>query len=222
MATSRSEGLRERRRRETRRDIHMAAVRLVRESGFDKVTVDMISAEAGVSPRTFFNYFPNKESALLPGPTEVPPALAAEFVGAGAAPPRQVLADVTRLLVREMTDNPPERTMMHDVFMLADSHPPVLAVLLARMEGFHSSVANAIAQRMGQRPEDELPDLIAALALTAVRTGLERWSREDPNGAEDDSPVPYVSAPWNGCSPCRRTEPRPVGPFSPRPATHHP
>ncbi|MER7795064.1 TetR family transcriptional regulator [Streptomyces sp. NPDC097640] len=189
---SQSEGLRDRRRRETRHDIHTAALRLVREHGFDKITVDMISAEAGVSPRTFFNYFPNKESALLPGPTEVPPALAAEFVGAGAASPQEVLADVTRLLVREMTDNPPERTMMHDVFELAGSHPAVLAALLARMEGFQKSIAGAVAQRMGQRPEDEMPNLIAALALTAVRTGLEHWSREDPHSAEDDSPVPYV------------------------------
>lgn len=187
-----NEGLRDRRRRETRLEIHTAALRLAREHGFDKITVDMISAEAGVSPRTFFNYFPNKEGALLLGPTEVPPDLAAEFVAAGTASPREVLADVTRLLVREMADNPPERATMHDVFALAHSHPPVQAALLARIEGFQRSIADAVAQRMGQQPEDEVPSLIAALALTAVRAGLERWSREVPQSAEDDSPIPYV------------------------------
>lgn len=188
--TSRNEGLRDRRRRETRLEIHTATLRLAREHGFDKITVDMISAEAGVSPRTFFNYFPSKEGALLLGPTEVPPDLAAEFA-AGSASPREVLADVTRLLVREMADNPPERATMHEVFTLAHGHPSVQAALLARIEGFQRSIADAVAQRMGQQPEDEMPSLIAALALTAVRTGLERWSREVPQSA-DDSPIPYV------------------------------
>ncbi|WP_427918810.1 TetR family transcriptional regulator [Streptomyces sp. cg40] len=183
--------MRDRRRRETRREIHTAALRLTRKHGFDKVTVDMISAEAGISPRTFFNYFPNKEGALLPGPAEVPPALATEFVAAGPASPGEVLEGVIGLLVREMTDNPPERTTMHDVFALADSHPPVQAVLLARIGDFERSIAEAVAQRMGQGPEDELPSMIAALALTAVRTGMERWSRVAPQ-SDDDSPVPYV------------------------------
>jgi hypothetical protein len=33
---------------------------------------------------------------------------------------------------------------------------------------------------------------IAALALTGVRTGMERWASQESPGDEDDSPVPYV------------------------------
>ncbi|HXO12731.1 MAG TPA: TetR family transcriptional regulator, partial [Mycobacterium sp.] len=62
-------GLRERRRRQTSADIRGAAVRLVRERGFDKVTIEAICVEAGISVRTFFNYFPNKESAIAYGPS---------------------------------------------------------------------------------------------------------------------------------------------------------
>ncbi|HWF28610.1 MAG TPA: helix-turn-helix domain-containing protein, partial [Mycobacterium sp.] len=57
-------GLRERRRRQTSADIRDAAVRLAQERGFDKVTIEEICVEAGLSTRTFFNYFPNKESAI--------------------------------------------------------------------------------------------------------------------------------------------------------------
>ncbi|GHB82946.1 TetR family transcriptional regulator [Streptomyces umbrinus] len=187
-----SEGLRDRRRRQTWREIHGAALRLAQEHGYDKVTVDMISAEAGVSPRTFFNYFPNKEAAVLPGPAELAPALAAEFATSGDTHPRDVLADLTRLLVRDLTDNPPQREEMHAVFALTRSHPALLAALLAGFDGFQRSIAEAVAQRLGQRSEDEVPTLIAALVLTAVRTGLERWASMEPPGDEDDSPVPYV------------------------------
>ena len=55
----------ERKKRETRRAIHRAALDLVEESGFDAVTTDQIAGRAGVSPRTFFNYFPTKEAAVL-------------------------------------------------------------------------------------------------------------------------------------------------------------
>ncbi|MGO9925535.1 MAG: TetR family transcriptional regulator, partial [Mycobacterium sp.] len=60
-------GLRERRRRQTSADIRDAAVRLARERGFDRVTIEDIGVAAGISPRTFFNYFPNKESAIAYG-----------------------------------------------------------------------------------------------------------------------------------------------------------
>ncbi|MPY55656.1 TetR family transcriptional regulator [Streptomyces spongiae] len=185
-------GLRDRRRRQTRRDIHAAALWLAREHGFDKITVDMISAEAGVSPRTFFNYFPNKEAAVLPGPTELPEGLAAQFITRGAAHPREVLADLTQLLVRDLADNAPQRQEMHAVFALTRSHPALLAAMLARFDSFQRSIAEAVAQRLEQRPDGEVPTLLAALALTAMRTGLERWACEESQSEADDSPVPYV------------------------------
>lgn len=64
-AARRSSGLRERRRQETRLDIADAATRLVAEHGMDRTTVEMIAEQAGISPRTFFNYFATKAEAVL-------------------------------------------------------------------------------------------------------------------------------------------------------------
>ena len=41
------------------------------------------------------------------------------------------------------------------------------------------------------RPDDEIPALISALALTAVRSGIESWTSGGPKDAQD-TPMPYV------------------------------
>lgn len=57
--------LRERNRVDTWTAIHNAAAELALEHGWTATTVDKIAAQAGVSKRTFFNYFPSKEDAIL-------------------------------------------------------------------------------------------------------------------------------------------------------------
>jgi AcrR family transcriptional regulator len=62
-----SPGLRERKKDATREALHRAAVKLAIAHGFEHVTVEAVADEAGVSRRTFSNYFANKEGALLYG-----------------------------------------------------------------------------------------------------------------------------------------------------------
>jgi AcrR family transcriptional regulator len=184
-------GLRERRRRATSADIRGAAVRLAQARGFDKVTIDEICVEAGVSTRTFFNYFPNKESAIAYGPSDIPPDLAADFVAAGPAPYSAVLAELITLAAHHLRDLPPDRQQAVGMLELAKSTPAVLSAFLADLERFQNQLTNIVALRQGMRPDDEIPALISALALTAVRSGLERWACAEP-GEADDTPMPYV------------------------------
>ncbi|WP_062072521.1 TetR/AcrR family transcriptional regulator [Demequina sediminicola] len=58
-------GLRQRQREQTWQDLHMAAVELARKHGLEGATIDAIAERAGVSRRTFFNYYPSKEDAIL-------------------------------------------------------------------------------------------------------------------------------------------------------------
>lgn len=60
--------LRERRRLETARTIQMATLELAIPNGLENVTTEEISVAAGISTRTFFNYFTNKEAAAVGSP----------------------------------------------------------------------------------------------------------------------------------------------------------
>src|SRR6185295_7840208 len=60
-----SEGLRERKKRQTRESIAAAAMQLFQARGFDAVTVADVARAADVSEKTVFNYFPTKEDLVF-------------------------------------------------------------------------------------------------------------------------------------------------------------
>lgn len=70
----------EQRRIDTWKAIHQAAAELALKDGLAHSTIDAIANHAGISRRTFFNYFPTKEDAVLGlGPPEVPADALATF-----------------------------------------------------------------------------------------------------------------------------------------------
>lgn len=56
--------LRDRKRDETRRSLTDAAYAIVRDDGVEALTAEAVADRAGVSRRTFFNYFPSVDSVL--------------------------------------------------------------------------------------------------------------------------------------------------------------
>jgi AcrR family transcriptional regulator len=59
------EGLRERKKRQTRETIAAAAMALFEARGFDEVTIAEIARAADVSEKTISNYFPSKEDLVF-------------------------------------------------------------------------------------------------------------------------------------------------------------
>ena len=59
------ESLRSKKARHTRNALHESAITRVLEDGLDCTTVAAIAADAGVSTRTFFNYYETKEDAIV-------------------------------------------------------------------------------------------------------------------------------------------------------------
>lgn len=57
--------MRQQRRERTHAALHQSALALVQQKGLRATTTDEIVEDAGVSPRTLFNYFASKEDAVL-------------------------------------------------------------------------------------------------------------------------------------------------------------
>ena len=71
MSTNDNGGVRERKKLATREALSAAALRLALEHRPQNVRVDDIAEAAGVSPRTYNNYFSSREQAIvvaLPSP----------------------------------------------------------------------------------------------------------------------------------------------------------
>ena len=58
--------LRERKRQRTRQQLVSSAMQLFERKGYEQTTVAEITSAAGVSTKTFFNYFASKDEVLFP------------------------------------------------------------------------------------------------------------------------------------------------------------
>lgn len=169
------EGLRDRKKRHTRAALARAAVELIAERGLDHVTVDDISAAAGVSPRTFFNYFAGKEEAVVGPDPDAGPRIAARITAQPAS--CSAAAAVREALLAEVAD---ELAYDQELCLLrinvVHQHPTLLARVFAAGAETERHMVAAVAARCGLSPDDTYPQLLVAVAGAAFRVALTRWT----------------------------------------------
>ncbi|MCX4745709.1 TetR family transcriptional regulator [Kitasatospora sp. NBC_01287] len=138
-------GRREQNKRRTHHALEEAATRLFREQGYEATTVRDIAQAAGVGERTFFRYFPSKESLIVQQVRDIIPLLAEEISARPAAePPLAALREAVLELSRRYDTVPaillvgpqpltPHPTSRGDRFLLFDLEEAVAAAFLARL-----------------------------------------------------------------------------------------
>ena len=198
-------GLRERKRIATRRAIQLAALELASERGFDHVTVDEISHAANVSPRTFFNYFPSKESAIIGELPELPDEASIErFIEAGPAEP--ILDGMGRLLIAAIEtggldgdldgahagENAASAKELHALRRtLLKGNPELFAQRMASMHKFEDALSAVVQRRLAHDEPDLAGDeealhqrarLVTYVAFAGMRHAWSCWA--DHGGVE--------------------------------------
>jgi AcrR family transcriptional regulator len=172
-----STGLREQKRAVVRQALSGAALRLALERGLEQVLVADIAAEAGVSPRTFNNYFSSKEEAV------VAPAfdrMAQVLVTFGKRPPSEPLWEsVTQAILAQFPAPSRAGAETAGHARLVTDNAGLRAEQLKAYAAIERLLADAIAERLGADAdadaEDLFPSLVAAAAIGASRAAFDHW-----------------------------------------------
>ena len=165
-------GLRERKKQATRKALRDAALRLALERGAENVRVDDIAEAAGVSPRTYNNYFSSREQAIVAAVTAEREARVAAAVAARPATVR--LADaVIDAIVEQYTD---PGSHGHEVLLLLTTRPALRDAFLGTAAEIEHPLTAVIAERIGDTGRPTAQVLSASVAA-AVRIALQQWVR---------------------------------------------
>lgn len=159
--------LRERKKAATRAALSAAALRLALEQGADKVRVDDIADAAGVSPRTYNNYFASREQAIVAAITAERALRVAAALRARADQP---LADAVVAAVVEQYATEPDG----DALTLITTAPRLRAEFVEAVSEIRQPVESAIAERVG---DPVVAAVLAASVSAAARVALEQWVR---------------------------------------------
>jgi AcrR family transcriptional regulator len=184
---SEDEGLRSRKKRDTRRRIAMAAMALFVEHGFDAVTVAQVAHAADVSEKTVFNYFPTKEDLAL---ARFEPRIEALITALSELPPEVSIVEPFRDMTLGFLDmaefEPVDRTLA--LYRLIMSSRTLEDRLRRVWEEETARLTPVVAQALGTDPADLVPAVVARALTGAHRTLFRAAVRRLVDG-EDRSVV---------------------------------
>ncbi|MER7756703.1 TetR/AcrR family transcriptional regulator [Kitasatospora sp. NPDC097643] len=175
-------GLRERKKQATREALREAALRLALERGPGQVRVEDIAEAAGVSPRTYNNYFASREQAIVSAVTADREARIAAAVAARPAGVR--LADAVTQAVVEQYTNTGEREQK--ALLLITTQTALREAFLDTTAGIEPPLTAVIAERLDDA-ETRTARVLAASVAAAVRIALEGWLQPAGNAEAAES-----------------------------------
>lgn len=171
--------LRDRRRLETARDIQQATLKLATARGLDSVTTEAIAAAAGVSTRTFFNYYPNKEAAAI----GIPPGFRDEDKLELRKGRAALSADIKLFLDRHMAALTKDEATLRMVRKIVRSNAKASSVL----DRFLLAERDELAECLRARVDDtHTATALAANAVACTSRAIHLW--------ENDENVPLTQA----------------------------
>jgi AcrR family transcriptional regulator len=181
-------GRRDRKKRATREAICDAALQLVAERGYARVTIEDITEAVDVAARTFFNYFSSKEAAVIGVDPErieqMRQSLLARPVGESPLQAlRAVFLEYAALIDTELDNLGASKGAWYQRFCVVRGDPELLGAYSAYMAEVERGLAEALAERLGTDfAHDLYPALVTATTLAATRVAIMYWSA---NGGVD-------------------------------------
>jgi len=157
----------------TRQALRQAALDLFATRGYDSVTTDMIAERAGVSPRTFFRYFPTKESVLLGGKVDWNRSFVDKFPAQPATSNDVEAVCATFVALAPLLIGRRRRLLAYERAVASSS--TLRGHVQDHQAEDRGSIASAVAVRRGLTEPDESCHLLALVAFCAFRAALDSW-----------------------------------------------
>lgn len=171
MSERSTEGLRERKRRETHQRIIDSALRLFLAYGYEGTTLDAIAAEASISRRTFFSYFESKDDIIMAWQHARWAGMFADLLS--TSPDIRPLDAVRDVLVKQASGYTNEEMLAIDKLMRSSTS------LLARKQAFYAGQEQKLFETLCEvwrQPERRTAlRMVAVVSLGALRLAIQDW-----------------------------------------------
>lgn len=169
-------GRRERKKARTKAAIQHEALRLFRQKGYDKTTMEEIAEAADVSASTLFRHFSSKEALVLTD--EYDPLI---IEACRSQPAELGPVEAIRRGIRDIFEHVSKETLadMRDRAALAVSVPDLRAAMLDQLAQAVRDLTGVVAERAGQ-PRDDFAVATLAGAVLGVMLSAELYWVEHP------------------------------------------
>jgi TetR/AcrR family transcriptional regulator, regulator of mycofactocin system len=155
----------------SRDEVQRVALALFAERGFEETTLDDVAAAVGVSRRTLFRYYPSKNDIVW---GEFSEQLKGLRSGLAAAAPDQPLMEVLRRAVVGFNDYGDQEELRIRMGLIT-SVPALQGHSMLRYRDWCDVIAEFVAERLGGRVDDHLPQVIANAALGTAMATYRHW-----------------------------------------------
>ncbi|NOK16572.1 TetR/AcrR family transcriptional regulator [Corallococcus carmarthensis] len=170
--SAKPDGLRERKKRETRQLISNIATKLFTERGFEHVTVDDVAAAANVSKMTVFNYFPRKEDLFFDRSDDVQQLLRDALDSRGRRSPVAALRALAHELVEQRHGFVKMTPGIAGFWKVVADSPALRARTREISEELERDLGRMLAASAGAPEGDPIARLVAALLVGAWRVAF--------------------------------------------------
>ncbi|MEM5581999.1 TetR/AcrR family transcriptional regulator [Roseibium sp. AS2] len=164
--------LRQKRRQETALEIQRATLEIAMQNGLENITTEDIAAASGVSTRTFFNYYANKEAAAIghpPGFSEEDKEVLRQ--GSGS-----IAADIKQLLDRQMEALAGDEDILRMVGKVLRSNEKARGILDGFLTAERDELTQALCKRTGNR---QTATALATFVTDTIGKAIYLWEHEE-------------------------------------------
>lgn len=157
------------------------ARRLTAACGSNGYTIEQLCAEVGISRRTFFNYFPSKDEAVLGVDVRAEfEQLGDDFLTMGSRGWGLVVEDMVALAIQHAERSGITGPEHADFFRAMEREPRLLARFIGLTREHEATLARLVAEREGTDRDDLRVQAAVQIFGTVMRSAAERLTGPTP------------------------------------------